>query len=54
MFRAWVGGLLLFLLGGALVTPPAQATVMIYWSDRELTERAYAHLGLKKKQKELF
>ena len=40
MFRAWVGGLLLFLLGGALATPPAQATVMIYWSDKELTERA--------------
>jgi hypothetical protein len=40
MFKAWLGGLLLFLLGGALVTPPAQATVMIYWSDRELTERA--------------
>lgn len=40
MLRAWVGGLLLFLLGGALAPPPAQATVMIYWSDKELTERA--------------
>lgn len=40
MFRAWLGGLLLFLLGGAVAAPPAQATVMIYWPNKELTERA--------------
>lgn len=40
MFKAWLSGLLLFLLSGAVAAPPAQATVMIYMKTTELTEKA--------------
>lgn len=40
MYRAWICGLLLVAASGVVAVPPAQATVMMNMSTKELTERA--------------